>query len=262
MRRRNVLIALAAVAAICMAMPAFGAPSPLSTAKRALSTAKKANRTAKSANRRARTARTAATTAASQAAQALALINAPGGVPRANSAATADSATNATTAGTANELSGLKRVGKLTRAEATPGPDEATARGNAPAQALGTAGPLTFTGKCFTDEGTPVVRAEIYVATTVDGVLVDGQVDDLDGSPEFLNAATPEDARQVEVQTEATDNSSTIDMDEDMSSFVLPDGTTFHVLTFVGAKRGTLAAGNGPFGDGNSCLIGLQIQPS
>jgi hypothetical protein len=261
MRRRYVLVALAAVAALSVAMPAFGAPSPLTTAKRALSSAKKATRTAKTANRRALRAQTAAN-------QALALINGATGVPKAVAADTATNATNATnaanatnatTAATANALAGFKKAGKLVRAGATEGADVAAARAAAPEQPLGSSGPFTVYGKCLRDNSVPEVIAEVYARTSESGALLDGQDDLLDGSPAFLNTDTPEEERQIDTQSEAADASSVIEFDDDISTLVSAGLDTVEVHALLAAKRGTLAAGNGPFGDGDSCLFGATV---
>jgi hypothetical protein len=44
MRRREIVIGLALVAAVSMSLPAVGAPSPVGIAKKALETARKAKR--------------------------------------------------------------------------------------------------------------------------------------------------------------------------------------------------------------------------
>ena len=284
MRRRYVLLALAAVAVISMSMPAFGAPSPLNVAQRAITKSKKATKAARTANRRARRALRNATaaqalaqSAANAAGQALAVINSPEGVPRAVRAQTAgradtagladsattalnaDNATNATNADSAAQLSGLTRVDELLRVGATNGADVAAARAAAPEQPLGESGPFEFYGKCFNDQITPEVYGEIYVRSAVDGALLDGQSDTLEGDPDFLDDDTAEDDRQVEVVSNSTPNSATIELDEDISGIVTPEGALHQVQVFLAVKHGNLAGGNGIYGSGNACLLGLQI---
>ena len=94
MRRRYVLMGLAAIATLSLALPAMGAPSPVKLAKKALGIAKKANKSAKTAN-----------TSANQA-----LDQIRNGVPRAQSA---DSAKHATSAGSANIANSAKDADKL-----------------------------------------------------------------------------------------------------------------------------------------------------
>ena len=103
------------------------------------------------------------------------------------------------------------------------------------------------------------MTAEVYARTSESGSLLDGQTDNLDGSPAFLNTDTPEPDRQIDVQSEAVDGSSITDFDEEMSVLVTPGLDAAEVHSLLAAKRGTLAAGNGPFGDGDSCLFGAVI---
>lgn len=266
MRRRYVLIALASVALVALAMPAFGAPSPVNVAKKALKSAKKANKKANAATRRSKRAmaRANAATGAAQAAgvagdQALGLINSAGGVPRAASAANADKAAGADNAAMAAQLAGFTRVDKLTRLTATAGATYDIARNAAPETPLGTSGPFTFYGKCLMDNSAPELLAEIYARTSVDGAIFDGQDDQADGDPAFFDTGTIETSRVVESLSVFDNNEANIDMDEETSGFVTPDLELHQVQVFTAAKRGNLAAGNGLYGDGDVCLLGLQL---
>ena len=141
--------------------------------------------------------------------------------------------------------------------------DEATARSGSTEIALGSFGPFTVYGKCFvdTDAGpgaTAQVRAEIYARTTQDGSLLDGNGDLLDGDPAYLNAGTAEVDRQVDTSLAETGNLASFNGDEDDATLVGPDGTAYDFRTILGAKTGTLPAGNGLWGDGNRCGFGIS----
>lgn len=142
-------------------------------------------------------------------------------------------------------------------------PDEATARANATAVALGQFGAFTVYGKCFVDTdsgpaGTSEVFAEVYASTTQDNSMLDGQTDLLDGSPAFLNVGTAEADRQVDTASATSAGPVALEMDDDESGLVQPDGTAFEFRAVLGSKIGNLAGGNGPWGDGDRCGFGLS----
>lgn len=141
--------------------------------------------------------------------------------------------------------------------------DEDTARAGATQIALGSFGPFTVYAKCFVDTNagpalSPQVIAEVYASTSQDGSLLDAQLDNLDGDPAFLNAATAESNRQVDSQTAETGSLVALNGDDDQSLLVAPDGTAYEFLTVTAAKTGNLPAGNGVWGDGNRCGFGMS----
>ena len=141
--------------------------------------------------------------------------------------------------------------------------DEATARAASTEIALGSFGPFAVYGKCFVDTNagpglTPQVIAEIYARTSQDGSMLDGQVDNLDGNPAFLNAATAESNRQIDAQIAETGALVSLNGDDDLSLLVAPDGNAYELRTVTGAKTGSLPAGNGVWGDGNRCGFGMS----
>ncbi len=140
--------------------------------------------------------------------------------------------------------------------------DEAVARAAATVVPIATFGVFTIYGKCFVDgdgaAGQPEVRTEVYVSTTQDGAILDGlTADSLDGDPAFLTTGTAEASRQVDI-TLANGNGSTADMDNPATTLVAADGATFQFVIATGAKQGTLAGGNGVWGDGNRCSFGFS----
>ncbi len=141
--------------------------------------------------------------------------------------------------------------------------DEASARAAATEVALLQFGPFTLYGKCFVDTdggpaASPRVFAEVYARTTQDGALLDGQTDNLTGDPAFLNTGTAETERQVD--TESADSGSLVglDLDDDLSVLVATDASAFEFHVVIGAKSGTLPAGNGVWGDGSRCGFGVS----
>ena len=141
--------------------------------------------------------------------------------------------------------------------------DEAAARAAATEVTLLQTGPFTIYGKCFVDTNgamdlSPQVVAEVYARTTADGALLDGQVDTLDGQAAFLNAATAEADRQVDAVQANSGNQVNLDLDDDMSALVAPDGSAVEFHAVLGAKSGALAPGNGLWGEGSRCGFGLS----
>ncbi|MBC7645286.1 MAG: hypothetical protein H7123_09170, partial [Thermoleophilia bacterium] len=96
------------------------------------------------------------------------------GVQTAN---TANTANTATTANTANTLSSVVDSGRKL-VTATSGVDAATALAAAPKVSLLTVGSLSLYGKCYTDASGPSTHGEVFIATTLDGVVFDSDQDD------------------------------------------------------------------------------------
>ena len=148
--------------------------------------------------------------------------------------------------------------GNVLRLTATEGANAAAARAAAPATELFKKGELTITAKCFRDTAADQTFAEIHVATSVNGALLDG-ADDLSGGPaatDFLNTDTPEANRRLDA---VSATGADAQMDEGEFTVVAPDGTHLLGQTTVAAKNGALAAGNGAYGEGNVCLFGGEV---
>ncbi len=140
--------------------------------------------------------------------------------------------------------------------------DGSVARTAATEVALASLGPFTIYGKCFvdTDAGagaTPEVRAEVFARTTSDGALLDGNADTLSGDPAFLNIATPEDSRQVDITT-AAGNAAKINLRSANATLVAADGSAYAFRVIDGAKQGTLVGGNGIWSGGDRCGFGYS----
>lgn len=150
-------------------------------------------------------------------------------------------------------------AGSFVRLTATDGADEAAARGAAPETTLFTKGDITVTAKCFRDTGTDTTFGEIYVATATNGAVFNGSTDALQGgnaATDFLNTDTDPTDRVLDDET-VTGNDA--DYNEGEFTILAPDGTSLIGQTSVGAKNGTLAGGNGVYGDGNVCVFGAQL---
>ncbi len=177
-------------------------------------------------------------------------------------AATAGTADRAITA---DAVSGRTVLGKMKFSSPTAtNTDEATARDQATAIDLGSFGVFKVTAKCFVDSdagpgATPRVLGEIYVSSTQNGSVLDGQEDGLFGDPDFLGPATTEANRQVDVVSSDSGNVVEYDGDDDWSQVVAPDGSTFEFRAPLMAKTGTLAGGDGPYGAGDRCGFALSI---
>ena len=149
--------------------------------------------------------------------------------------------------------------GSYILATATDGADEAAARAAAPEIPLFTKGQLTLYAKCYRSAGTDTTFGTVYSRTTADGSIQQG-LDNLPGgntAAEFLNVNTAEDDREVDEET-ATANDAEISESE--SAVASPDGTGLMVDTYVAAKNGTLAGGEGLYGAGNKCVFGGTVE--
>jgi hypothetical protein len=95
----------------------------------------------------------------------------------------------------------------------------------------------------------------MYVRTSADGAMMEG-TDDLPGTGNgtaFLNVATTETNRQMDIQTTGVANTASYNQLE--GAITAADGKGYNVLTAIGVKQGSPAGGNGPFGAGNVCLF-------
>lgn len=144
------------------------------------------------------------------------------------------------------------------RVIATDGIDTDTARTAAPAVELFQQGALTVYAKCFTNTTSNITNSAVYIKTSQDGAIFDSRDDDLDGGPastDFLNIATAEIAAELETDSTGANNASMGSEDDSDFTAFAPDGTTLRGWTGAAVKNGTLAGGNGVYGDGNVCLF-------
>ncbi len=149
--------------------------------------------------------------------------------------------------------------GSFILATATDGANEAAARAAAPEIPLFTKGQLTLYAKCYRDTAADTTFGTVYSRTTADGSIMQG-LDNLPGGnavTEFLNVNTVEDDREVDEES-ATANDANISEAE--SAVASPDGTGLMVDTYVAAKNGTLAGGEGLYGTGNKCVFGGTVE--
>jgi hypothetical protein len=148
---------------------------------------------------------------------------------------------------------------KTLRVAATSGGSVAAARAAAPENVLFTKAPFTVYAKCFTDtSGGPTTYAETYIKTSVSGALFSSDSDDKDGgalATDLLNTDTPEDQRQLRDTSAGPNDADLYGYDYSDFTAVAADGSFLFGDTVVGAKNGTLAGGNGPWGAGDACLF-------
>lgn len=223
MQRRYVLVGLAVIAALALAMPATGAESALSLAKRALGIAKKAEKTGQVANGRA----------------VRAINSIRRGVPRANRV---------------DSVRPFKHA-----ISATLGTTAVTARAAAPVVHLFTAGPVEVFAKCFRNTtGTIRTNVEVYARTSVDGAVLRSGTNTLDGrtTTGYLNQATPEADRLSASATTADNSASSFST---RLSIAAPGGSAFDSGLAGFVKAGTPATGNGVYGAGNVCLVNGNV---
>jgi hypothetical protein len=131
----------------------------------------------------------------------------------------------------------------------------AAARAAAPETPLWADTTVEVYAKCLYDTTAGDIQGEMYVRTSEDGAMMEGN-DDLPGTTNgttFLNVATPEEDRQLDIQLSTAPNAAGYNENEGLITSA--DGHAYHVLTNIGVKQGAPAGGNGPFGAGNVCLF-------
>ena len=139
------------------------------------------------------------------------------------------------------------------RVVATEAANLAAAQAAAPENPLIAKGPITIYAKCFRDTTAGHLQGSIFVRTSADGALMQGDDTIPINSEILLNTNTPENSRTLEVGETDAANAANISDDEGM--VIGPDGTTLRTLTSIAVKQGTLPNGQGPFGNGNVCLF-------
>jgi hypothetical protein len=138
-----------------------------------------------------------------------------------------------------------------TKLAATSGADFDAARTAAQPTELLKKGPFSVYAKCFTDTASDVTYAYLYAATTAAGSLLAAGEDTLDGDP-FLDPATDEEDREIWSESAGNNAADGFRNAFEMSA---PDGTVLHGQIATYTKNGTLASGNGPYGDGDVCMF-------
>lgn len=251
MKRSHAVAALAIVAALGVALPAVGAsPNPLKVAKKALKIGKKADKRARKAGRTANNALKTGRAADTRAKRALGVL--AGSVPN---------ATRAQSAGVADSLQGMRiiRFNQRVASSATATP-AATARAAAQRVPLVIQGPITIYGKCYVDSttpGNPFVQGEIFVETSVGGVIYSG--DDSSSNNGFLDPGALETERELLSSGSAAGvgNPGTLNAsDADAGAFyVIAPGLSIQGQLTVATKVGNPPAGDGVFGSGNACIF-------
>jgi hypothetical protein len=144
----------------------------------------------------------------------------------------------------AQKASTVTGVTVLKSAHVAESPDQSSA----PMVPLGTRGDFSFYGKCFKDpDGSTDGRLYFSVAT--------GHTAVFNGGTTYTTSATPEDQRQLRAAKALTN---TTDGDTNAAAFKATTGTTTisGVIGGAFAKNGTVPGGDGPFGAGNSCILG------
>jgi hypothetical protein len=177
----------------------------------------------------------------------------------AGAADVAGAAGTAQTAGRAGTVDTLTPPGKMAFVDpSASNADPAAARTAATEIPLFTRGPFSVYAKCFVDTTAATTIGEAYARTTENGAIFDGQTDLLDGDPAYLDTGTAETDRQVDTVNSGT-NSTTVDLDEEVSGLIAPDGTFVQFHVQLTSKHGAAPGGNGPFGAGNRCGFSYTI---
>lgn len=127
---------------------------------------------------------------------------------------------------------------------------EASDEAGAPMTALASRGDISFYAKCFKDTDGTSTDARIYFSVLPGHTAVFNT-----GAAGYVTASTPE-AQRVIQSAKATAGS--VDGDTATAIFRASTGTTTisGVIGDAFAKNGTVPAGDGPFGAGNSCIVG------
>jgi hypothetical protein len=187
---------------------------------------------------------------------------------------------NAAAADTAATTSQIKRVDVIKAPSTASNADLDTAMAAATQVPVLSFGPFQIYGKCavdtdgtLDDNGDGIVddndgtHAELYIKTSVNGAMFDGDAGQLEGDLSFLNTNSPEfepinnDDTQIDTAFAAAPNNAQISGDGENSGFtaVTPEGRVYFGRTGSAAKNGTTPAGDGLYGPGDACLFWAEL---
>jgi hypothetical protein len=164
---------------------------------------------------------------------------------------TVPSAASAASAASAGSVSGFGHKG-VVGLSATIGATEESAREAAPATTLFTAGPLTIYAKCYSFGTT--VKGAVYLSTSTNGVILSSEQENYDGTPDFLNAGTPEPKRIMEYESIGPASAKLLEYSDTGFYAMAPGGAAITGLIPLAIRNGALTEGDGAYG-GNSCVF-------
>jgi hypothetical protein len=159
--------------------------------------------------------------------------------------------------GAADLAAGTLPSVSLKRIAATSGANEAAARAAAPRVDLFAKGALSFYAKCFTDLSGPTTITEVYIRSSDNFAIFDSDDDELNGGPaltDFLGGGTLETDRVI-ISDDTGANDADMQGEGDTEFTAIAGTTVVSGDIGVAQKNGTLAAGNGPYGSGDACLV-------
>jgi hypothetical protein len=129
-----------------------------------------------------------------------------------------------------------------------------TARAAAPEIPLMSTNTIDIYAKCIVDTTTGDLRGEIFVRTSIDGVILEGSEDLPDNTGNaYLDTTTLEVERQLD--TGEASGGDLADLSEAEGYLIEPDGSYTATFTAISLKRPAAPAGDGPFGPGNACIF-------
>ncbi len=158
---------------------------------------------------------------------------------------------------TAADLSGYSRKG-MTRVVATSTSTYEAGLLSAPETPLFAVGPLTIYAQCFSD-ATPRTYGVISIKTSRNNAIFDADSNDISGDPEFLNANTSPEKREMLEQSAAANSANYYGGEETEFGAMALDGTTIRGNAQIAVKNGSLAGGDGIYGEGNVCLFAGEV---
>ncbi len=141
------------------------------------------------------------------------------------------------------------------RVTATEAAGIVAARTAAPETMLWQNDTLEIYAKCLRNNVAGIMQAEIYVRTTTDGAMMAGAISypGTVSGDQFLNVATPESQRLLDIQALGTADRARYDRAD--GAITAANGAMYQTATSIGVKQGSPAGGNGPFGAGNVCMF-------
>lgn len=119
------------------------------------------------------------------------------------------------------------------------GANQDAARALATEVPLASSGQVTLYAKCYVDTSSNTLYGEVLMRTAADGALALSTNDSYYGDTEFLNAATPENARTAWYA--GTGNNSADYSSDSIGTVIGPDGSGLQYHGMVWVKHGTVA---------------------
>lgn len=156
----------------------------------------------------------------------------------------------------AKTLTGYARKGLTKVVASAAGASFEASEAAAPEIPLFSAGAFTIYAKCFDFGGE--TNGAVFIKTSENGAILESDFVTIDGEP-FLDTTTPETQREVLFESDNENDADYFGGPFTEFAAMAPGGTAIRGDVQIAVKNGTLAGGNGIYGDGDVCLFAGEV---